>query len=121
MQFDDETPAPPLPCELSYDPLPDLIRDINNLLRPFEAVVHVGTLDGLTQQATCRTVETLALLADFPSATGATQVDAVSDLLDALDTRASRAEALAALQAAHPHGVTVAAPDADDVRRAEVA
>lgn len=110
-----DTPDAPLPWELAFSPLPDLIAALNRRLRAHDACVVVGTLDGVTWQATVCDVETLDVLTDWPVGTAASDVDAAEALREALDVADdARRAGLEALQAAHPHGVTVPSPEALD-------
>lgn len=105
----------PLPWELAFTPLPALTTALNQRLRAHEACAHVGTFDGVTWQATVRDIETLDVLTDWPVGTAASDVDAAEALREALDAADdARRATLAALQAAHPAGVTVPSPEALD-------
>lgn len=110
----DHTPDA-LPWELAFDPLPSLLDALNTRLRAFDACAHVGTHDGRTWQATVRDLLTDVVLDGWPAGGGDAPVDAAEALRAALDAAdAGRLATLAALQAAHPAGVTIPSPEAFD-------
>ncbi len=110
-----DAPDAPLPWEAAYTPLPSLLDALNARLAPYGACAHVGTDDGRTWQATVHPLASREVLAGWPAGGGDEPADAAAALSDALDARAAT---LAALQAAHPHGVTVPSPEAlDDAAR----
>lgn len=105
----------PLPWEADYTPLPALLDALNRRLAPYGACAHVGTDDGRTWQATVQAPGSREPLDGWPAGGGDEPADAAEALACALDARAAT---LAALQAAHPHGVTVPSPEAfDDAAR----
>ena len=99
----------PLPWEADYTPLPALLDALNRRLAPHGACAHVGTDDGRTWQATVQAPGSREPLDGWPAGGGDEPADAAEALASALDARAAT---LAALQAAHPHGVTVPSPEA---------
>lgn len=96
-----------LPCELAYEPLPDLLGALRARLAPESVLPRVSTLDGLSYQCVAFDPADGSVAADWPCGVSRSDVGAVEAFVDA------RAPLARSLAEAFPAGVTLGAAEVD--------